>query len=319
MRSSHSRSAGVMPRRARWGRRSFVLALPRPKLPDQVVSIPERGATVELVLVGPMAALHLAIHFGASGRDAAMGDPQIVEVPGEVRAELGAVVRLNPLDGDREGLTQCLDEGDGRLDGVVVIDLQDAVSRGLVDGRELIQAAGPELDVLHVHLNRLSWDLELRAATRARAVALERDPGHLMRLEDPVDCRGRDADLMVPTQEETEPYDPVLPFLPDPEDQGLDLRRGAVRTRAGSARTVPEARGPLPSESVQPPVELVPRDPEEAAGLADVAGDLLVVLNHPEPGLGPTRLSVVGGDNSLHPGSPFRGTAHASLSVPDEP
>ena len=75
MRSSHSHSAGVMSRRARWGRRPlysrfrvFVLALPCSELPDQAVSVPELGAAMELALVPPMAALHLAIHFEAARR-----------------------------------------------------------------------------------------------------------------------------------------------------------------------------------------------------------------------------------------------------------
>jgi hypothetical protein len=123
---------------------------------------------------------------------------------------------------------------------------------------------------------------------------------------------------MVPPQEQAEPDDPVLPFLTDAEDQGLDWRGCAMRTRVGPAGTVPEALDPVPSVSMKPPVELIPRDPEEAAGLADVSGDVLVVLNHPEPSLGTAGLCVVGG-HSLHPGSPFPGARHAPLSVPDEP
>ena len=49
----------------------------------------ERGAPVELVLVGAMTALHLAIGLRESGGNPVMGDPEMVKVPSEVCAELG--------------------------------------------------------------------------------------------------------------------------------------------------------------------------------------------------------------------------------------
>jgi hypothetical protein len=107
------------------------------------------------------------------------------------------------------------------------------------------------------------------------------------RLKHAVDGRRRDADLMVAPQEEAQPHDPVLSFLTDAEDQRLDLRRCAMGTRARPPRTVPETRDPLSAVPAVPSVELVPGDPEEAARLTNVSGDLLVVLNHPEPGLRP--------------------------------
>jgi hypothetical protein len=90
-------------------------------------------------------------------------------------------------------------------------------------------------------------------------------------------------------------------------------------TGPGPPRAVPEGRDPLPAEPAKPSIELVPGNPKETARLADVSGHLLVVLNHPEPGLGPTSVSVVGRGDSLHPRSPFRETAPDPLSVPDEP
>ncbi len=95
-----------------------------------------------------------------------MGDAEIVQVPGEVRAKLGAVVRFDALDGDGQALADLVDEGDGRLDRVVVVDLQDPVTGGLIDGSKLVVAAGAELEMLDVDLDRLAGHVEFPATLR---------------------------------------------------------------------------------------------------------------------------------------------------------
>jgi len=68
-----------------------VLVLPPSELVSELLGGPEGDPPIELVFVGPMAALHLAVGFGTAARDPAVSDAQVVQVPGEVGGELGAV------------------------------------------------------------------------------------------------------------------------------------------------------------------------------------------------------------------------------------
>src|SRR5467141_1073650 len=81
------------------------------------------------------------------------------------------MVRLNALDRHRQAAPHFLDERRGRFDGVVSIDPQHAVSGGLIDGRELIEAAGAELEVLDVDLDGLPREVDLAPAAGAWAIA----------------------------------------------------------------------------------------------------------------------------------------------------
>ena len=53
-------------------------------------------------------------------------------------AELGPVVGLDTLNGDRECPPELLDKVDGELDRAVVVELQDPESGGRIDGGEPI-------------------------------------------------------------------------------------------------------------------------------------------------------------------------------------
>ena len=67
-----------------------------------------------------------------------MGDPQVVQVPRAVSAELGPVGGLDTLNGDRECPPELPDKVDGELDLAVVVELQDPESGGCIDGGEPI-------------------------------------------------------------------------------------------------------------------------------------------------------------------------------------
>ena len=66
------------------------------------------------------------------------GDPPVALIFG------GPVIGLDALDGHWQTYADLVDECDRRLDRVVVIDFQHPIAGGLIDGRELVEAAGPD-------------------------------------------------------------------------------------------------------------------------------------------------------------------------------
>jgi hypothetical protein len=110
-----------------------VLVLPRAQLADELGPGREGHSPVELILVGAMAALDLPIRLGAAGRDVLVGDAEIVEMPGEVGAPFGAVIGLNPPDRCGERLADLVDEVNGGLDRVVIVDLEDTIPGRFID------------------------------------------------------------------------------------------------------------------------------------------------------------------------------------------
>ena len=99
MRSSPTRSPGVRPCSARCGPAVVVFVLPMPELLGELLGGSKDHPPVKLLLVGSMAAFHLAVAFGGAAGDMAMADPEVTQVPGEVGPELRAVVGLDPLNG----------------------------------------------------------------------------------------------------------------------------------------------------------------------------------------------------------------------------
>jgi hypothetical protein len=123
-----------------------VLVLPAGELFGKLLGTLELRPPIELVGVGSMAALDLPVALGATSWDPAVQNADILEVPGEVGAELGPVVGLNPLDRHRQAPAHLVYELDRGLDRVMVVDLQDPEASRLVDGRELIESPGAELE-----------------------------------------------------------------------------------------------------------------------------------------------------------------------------
>ena len=142
-----------------------VFVLPLAELLGELGGVPEHHAPVELVFVRPMAALDLSIGLGAATRNLPVGNPEIPQVPGKVGPKLGAMVSLDALDGHRESAPHLLDEIGGALDGVVGIDPEHAITGGFVDGRELVEAAVGEFEVLDIDLDRLPRDVDLSTAS----------------------------------------------------------------------------------------------------------------------------------------------------------
>src|SRR6266851_765629 len=168
------------------------------------------------------------------------------------------MVRLNALDRHRQAAPHFLDERRGRFDGVVSIDPQHAVSGGLIDGRELIEAAGAELEVLDVDLDGLPRDVDLAPAAGAWAIAFQGHPRDPMPLQDPLDGGRGDIDLVVALQEEADPQGPVLPLPPDLQDQGDDVGRRREGVVARPSRTVAQADQAVLAIPGTPDVEETP-------------------------------------------------------------
>ena len=82
-----------------------------------------------------------------------MGDPEIAQVPSEIGPELVPTIGLDPLNRDRETSADLINEGNRVRDRVVRVDLEHAVPGRLVNGGELVEAPGAELQVLDVY-----WD-----------------------------------------------------------------------------------------------------------------------------------------------------------------
>jgi hypothetical protein len=109
-----------------------VLVLPLAKFLSELGRVSQDHAPVEFVFVGPMTALDFSIRLGAAPRNLPMGNPEVPQVPGEVGAKLGSMVRLDALDSHRQAPTHFFDERGGRLDGVVSVGSEHTIPGGLV-------------------------------------------------------------------------------------------------------------------------------------------------------------------------------------------
>jgi hypothetical protein len=139
--------------------------------------------------------------------------------------------------------------------------------------------------MLDVDLDRLAGHREVPAPARPRSIALHRHAGHPVTLEDLVEDRDRDIDLMKALKIVANADGTVLALGTHAEDEGDDVgRRGEVRLPRPRFEVL-ESLEALLAIPMQPGIELAPGDAKEAAGLTDVVRDLLVMLNPSEPRL----------------------------------
>ena len=120
----------------------------------------EAVKAVKLLLVCPVASLHLAILFGAAHLGFTVPDAKVFQVPGKGLGELAAVVSLNLLDGKGQGLPDLIDEISGVSHGIMVIDAQNAKSGAIVDSGELIISFAGESQVVY------EFDINLHPVAR---------------------------------------------------------------------------------------------------------------------------------------------------------
>ena len=142
-----------------------VFGFPPLEFSSQIPFMLEMPSLVELLRVGLVASLDLSVHLRASGRYVSVGNAEIGKMPGELWSERRAVIGLNFLNGEGEMLPDFLEEVDGGLGVVVVVDAQDAKPGRFINRRELIKAltrsshAGNEL---HIELDRAARNLKRR-------------------------------------------------------------------------------------------------------------------------------------------------------------
>src|SRR3990170_1500168 len=113
------------------------------------------GPVPELLLDSTLHPLHLTVEVGAPGLDAGVADAQAFEQGGEIKAELGAVVRLDAAQGEGERFEE---RWKGATDGGGGALLQHSgpqVAAAVVNEGELIAFLGK---VLKVHLGPLPGD-----------------------------------------------------------------------------------------------------------------------------------------------------------------
>ena len=150
----------------------IVLAFPLRKQAPQFLRAVKGEPPIEFFLVGAVAAFRLPVALWAAAGNVPVDDPEGVELPGEIGPELGAVIGFDALDGDGVALAGLVDEGDRRLDRVVIIDLRDPVAGRLVNRDELVEAPRAQFEVFDVNLHRLARDVKVPSPAGTRPVPL---------------------------------------------------------------------------------------------------------------------------------------------------
>jgi hypothetical protein len=118
---------------------------------------------------------------------------------------------------------------------------------------------------------------------------------------------------MVSMEEQAQPDHAILAFLAQSQYQAFDVGRRSPRAELWAALETPESVYPRLSVAFMPIVKLAPRNPEEATGLADIAGDLLEMLDVPPTHLNPTSELPLRWPG-LHPATPFSGALETLCS-----
>jgi hypothetical protein len=183
-----------------------VVVLPLPHLLVHEVDVVADAAfveePVELVVVDAVRPLDFAVQARSARPDPDVANVEFFQVPVELRAELGAVVRLHELDAERQAANDLVGEVDRRRLVARVVNLEHPNARAVIDGRELVEALlrpGDALEELYVHLQTVTG-LRLLVALPAplvRLVLLIRGkPTKAVFLENALHCRGRDANAV---------------------------------------------------------------------------------------------------------------------------
>ena len=89
-----------------------VLMLPLVKKPVELLGRLESEPAIEFIIVRPETPLYLSVGFWAPRWVSSVRNPEIVQMPREVSAEFGAIVRADALDSHREALANLVDEVD---------------------------------------------------------------------------------------------------------------------------------------------------------------------------------------------------------------
>jgi len=140
-----------------------VFPLPMFELAGEILPAPAGSAFLKFFSVGLVAPLNLSVYLRATWRNVVVRDAEIGEVPGELRPKGRVVVCLNPVDREGEMLSDFLQELDGGLGVVVIVDAENSKSRRFVDRRELIETltrTSHWRNKFHVELHRAPRNLQ---------------------------------------------------------------------------------------------------------------------------------------------------------------
>src|SRR5215470_1049531 len=123
---------------------------------------------VELLLIGAMRALDLAVELRRAGLDVHVPDTLVGEMPVEEGLELLPAIRAHRVDAKRELLDDVVEERDRVLLRVARVDLEGPHPGGVVDRRVLVAAdalaaLALQRQELHVDLDVMAGDLLLMA------------------------------------------------------------------------------------------------------------------------------------------------------------
>ena len=160
-----------------------------------------------------------------------MPDIQRFRVPVEPGLELGAVVRLQHLDTEREPLSNLVQETDCCALITPIVDFQNPDAGAVIDSGELVEAlTGPwdALQELHVHLQAVSGLgllIAFPALTMRLVLLIGWQPTHTVLDQDPMYARARNLDLMKALQIRGDSVRPEVIVLAQVEDFADDGRR----------------------------------------------------------------------------------------------
>src|SRR5262245_16612284 len=185
---------------------------------------------------------------------------------------------------ERQAPEYLVDEQPGRPLVACVVDLQDANSGAVVDGRELIQAApGPRdpLKELHVQLQAvtgLRFLIALPALTVPLVLLIRREPRHAMPRQDAVYRGTCDGNLMEAMQVRGDPARSEMIVLAQVENFADDLTSRGAGRMLRRARTVAEAGVTVLGVPFPPFIERFTGNPEVTAH----AGDVSIIARSPQ-------------------------------------
>ncbi len=196
---------------------------------------------IEFLGVRAVAARDLPVALRIAAGDAAMIDPQVAQVPGEIPAKLAAVVGLDALQRGWEHLADFVEEGDRALGGIVIVDAQDAEATRFIDRGELIELqipTDPLRNELHVDLEAFPGRPGWRELAGWPAAPIPREAVDMVAFQDLEDRRGRHVNVMVALEMEGDPRSSVL-FVPtDLEDDRDDFWRNLEADHVRTPRPV---------------------------------------------------------------------------------
>src|SRR6185503_9748040 len=226
---------------------------------------------VELLVVDAVRPFDFAVQVRRPGLDVGVTDVEALQVPVELRLELGAVIGLHDVDPKRQTPPHVVDESDRHALVARVVNLEDANPSAIIDRGELVQPLARPRNALdeelHVQLQSVAGErflVALPAFPVWLVLLVGRQPVQPMSAQNAVHGRPHHADLMKSLQ--------IVGDLARAEMVGLaqvqDLAdHGGRRCARGTTRRARPVVQPGRAKFVEAPFPLIKR----LAGNAEMA------------------------------------------------